>query len=148
MSIPNVIGESTIDGYTGKILLKAAMLEFGRPIDSITGLPTGKAVPQGISLSKRVDTSTGYFGSASGSLRIFSEPTFIAFTDTIGDRLYEPLRWTIVGARVVSHEIEGHAGGDAPEERIVLAFTQVTVRTTVRNQDGSTTFKTCILKLS
>jgi type VI protein secretion system component Hcp len=139
MSIPNVAGESISAGYIGKIVLKSADFALGRPTDPVTGLPTGKVLPKGIIITKVVDSSTGFFGNAAASLRLFADPTFIAFTEVMDSRNVEIVRWTFSGTRVVAHQISGHTGGLEPLEQINLTFTQITIKTTSRAADGTTT---------
>jgi type VI secretion system Hcp family effector len=146
LSIPNVLGESTDSGYLNKIIIASANFNLARPIDPATGLPTGRVLPQGIAITKRIDSSTGFLGNSAGTLRPLSDSTYIAFTEIIDGRNLEYLRWTISGARVVSHQIAGHSGGADPEEQILLTYTALTVKMTIRNADGTTSSKTFAYK--
>ena len=106
------------------------------PVDTSTGLSTGRAVLEAILLSKSIDKASPKLAEA-----VLTGQTFpsveIQLTDVGADGARVTyFAYKLENVRVVSYSVGGSSGGSAPTEQISLNFGQIKVTYTEQDSTG------------
>ena len=134
MSIPGVVGETTLAGHAGKIDLLSCNWGLERPRDSVTGAPVGVPLPRLVEFTKRMDSSSAELGVRSTTGASLRDPVTIQFIRTSLERV----RLTLTGVKVEALRgsvIEG--GSPFVVEQGGLSYGTLTVAHFVRAADGT-----------
>lgn len=106
------------------------------PVDTSTGLSTGRAELEPILLSKTFDKASPKLAEAVLNGRTFpSVEIQLTAVDADGARVTYFV-YELTDARVISYSVGGSSGGSAPTEQISLNFGQIKVTYTERDSTG------------
>lgn len=122
----NVKGESTLEGYKGKIELLSFSHGAGlQPTDDLYpgGRTSGRNQNPGMSVTKYLDSTSPTLNRACIEGEPFPEVNII-ITRNDGDRTTEVMRYKLTGVLISSISING-GGGDKPIETLTLNYNHI-----------------------
>ena len=129
-------GEARDEEHLGWSELLSFDQAHSMPVDTSTGLSTGRAELEPILLSKTFDKASPKLAEAVLNGRTFpSVEIQLTGVDADGARVTYFV-YELTDARIISYSAGGSSGGSAPTEQISLNFAQIKVTYTERDSTG------------
>lgn len=142
LTVPNVLGESRIAGYVGKIEILSYSLGHQRPIDPKNGLPLGLVGPLRMRLIKQLDSSTAPLALAAANDQVQTGKTVLQVTRNYNGTERDILVAEMLQVRVDGYSLSLNAGNGRPAEEILLGYSSIQVTVITRSGPNGTVVRT------
>jgi type VI protein secretion system component Hcp len=137
MFVPGTSGDSNTVGQKGRIVISSCDESFGRPLDPVTGLPTGSPIPGALVITKAIDSSSAFLANAASQNLAIADSPFIVFIKDFVGGSQEVVRLTLSSAKVEEYTIACSEGGGVPNESVRFSYVQLGVKTSKRDPSGN-----------